>query len=358
MLVRARSGLAWLVALGLAACGSRPAAVPPPQLPDLEVLQVEAGGAPAALAWDGVVQAQEQTLLSAQTSGRVLRLLADVDQRVARGAVLLRLTDAEQRAAVDDAAAQLRAAEAQLVDAAARYRRAVALVERQLVSRDEFDRVRAAHDAAAAARDAAEARLLQARQQLDYTTVAAPYDAIVATRLVETGQTVAPGQPLFALYMPDRLRVEVQLPQTQAEAVRAAPAARVWLADGRELRPRQVIVFPAADPGAHSTAVRLQLPPVPDAPRPGQTVKVRFDAVAAPAGIWLPAAAVVQRGELAAAYVVRDGAIVLRQLRIGRSDAGRVEVIAGLSPGEQVAADPSRALMILRAQRAGRSDGG
>lgn len=344
--------MATVMALLLAAC-SREAAAPagPVAAPALETLIVAAGDASGGTSWDGVVQAQEQALLSAQTSGRVAHLAADVDQHVAQGALLLRLTDQEQRAAVDAAQAQLRAAEAQLVDAVARFRRASQLVERQLVSRDDFDRVRAVHDAANATRDAAAAALAQAREQLAHTTVMAPYAGIVAARHVELGETVTPGQPLFTIYAPGRLRVEVQLPQAEAEAVRALPAAEVSLPDGRAITPTQVIVYPAADPVAHSNTVRLLLPVNARLPRPGQTVKVRFEAAAGPGGIWLPASVVVVRGELAAAYVVREDGIVLRQLRIGRNESGRLEVIAGLAAGEAVAADPDRALQWLRERR-------
>ncbi len=342
-----------LALLALAACGQGQQAAPSaPPVPHVPTLRIAADDAAGGVMWDGVVQAQEQAMLSAQTGGRVVRLAADVDQRVNRGATLLRLTDEEQRAAAEAASAQLRAAEAQLADAQARFRRASELVGDQLISRDEFDRVRAAHDAASATRDAAAAGLVQARRQLDYTTVAAPYDGIVAQRFVELGETVTPGQALFTLYAPGRLRVEVQLPQAEAEAVRAAPSARVWLADGREIVPSQVIVYPAADPQAHSNTVRLLLPALAErAPRPGQTVKVRFDAAAGEGGIWLPASAVVLRGELAAAYLVREDGIVLRQLRLGRSHAGRVEVIAGLAAGDAVATDPATALQALRASR-------
>lgn len=338
--------------LVVAGCGGREAAAPvAAPLPQLETLTVAAGGEAGGIRWDGVVQAVEQSVLSAQTAGRVTSLTADVDQRVARGEVLLRLTAVEQQAAVDTAAAQLRAAEAQLVDAASRFRRASELVGGQLISADEFDRVRAARDAAQASRDLAEAQLAQARQQLDYTSVAAPYAGIIATRHVELGETVAPGMPLFTLYAPGALRLEVQVPQADAAAIRAQPAARVTLADGRELEAARVTVFPSADPQAHSVAVRVLLPSLAEPPRPGQTAKVSFAAAAGPAGIWVPASAVIQRGELSAAYVLDAGELVLRQLRLGREQGGRLEVIAGLAAGEQVAADPGAALAALRAQR-------
>lgn len=340
-----------LLALLLAACGSTPPPAATTTLPDLATLTVSAGGEGGGVPWDGVVQAVEQSVLSAQTSGRVVALPADVGQRVAKDSILLRLTGEEQAAAANTARAQLRAAEAQLADAAARFRRAQELIGGQLISRDEFDRVRAAHDSGVAARDAAAAQLAQAGQQLGYTVVRAPYAGVVASRHVESGETVVPGQPLFTLYAPGALRIEVQVPQADAAAIRREGAAKVLLPDGRLVKAASLVVFPAADPLAHSTRVRVLLPALDSAPLPGQAAKVYFAAAAAPQGIWLPAAAVVERGELSAAYVVREDGVLLRQLRLGRRAGDRVEVLAGLAPGERVATDPVAALGALREQQ-------
>ena len=111
-----------------------------------------------------------------------------------------------------------------------------------------------------ASRDAASAQLAQAEQQLDYTVVRAPYAGMIAARHVELGETVAPGQPLFTLYAPGALRLEVQVPQADADALRPEAAATVTLPDGRAVPAAKVIVYPSADPLAHSTTVRVMLP--------------------------------------------------------------------------------------------------
>jgi hypothetical protein len=117
------------------------------------------------------------------------------------------------------------------------------------------------------------------------------------------------------------------------------------------------MVYPSSDAQAHSTTVRLLLPSIADPPRPGQTVKVRFAAAAGPAGLWLPATAVVTRGELTGAYVVDAEGIVLRQVRPGRELGGRIEILAGLAAGDRVATDPVAALAWLRARHGGSGEG-
>jgi RND family efflux transporter MFP subunit len=349
---RSTSALLALSLLGaLAGCSDGPREQARSGAPDIATLTVATGGETGGVAWDGVVQAVEQAVLSAQTGGRITALHTDVDQRVSAGAVLLRISSQEQAAAAQMARAQVSSAEAQQADAKNRYERASNLIDRQLISRDDFDRVKAASDAAAAAVDAARGQLVQAEQQLAYTTVRAPYAATVALRSVELGETVSPGQPLFTLYAPGALRLEVQVPQSDAEAIRAQPAATVTLADGREVAAARVVVFPSADPQAHSNAVRVMLPALQPQPRPGQTAKVRFAAAAGPPGLWLPASTIISRGELSGAYIVSDQGVVLRQLRLGSRMADRIEVLSGLTAGERVATDPVAALAWLRSHQ-------
>ena len=319
---------------------------------------VEAGGS-AGRGWEGVVEATRSAVLSAQTAGRVASVAVDVDDRVKAGAVLLKITAAEQSASTASARAQLRAVEAQAIEAESRFKRASDLVERQLVSRQDFEQVRAARDAAVAAREAAAAQVTQVGQQLAYTTVRAPFAGLVSRRHVEPGETLAPGQPLLDLYAPEELRVQVQVPQRDAALIRAKAGAKLLLGDGRSVDAARVIVYPSADAGSHSVGVRVLLPKIDDAPRPGESVRVVFEGVAGTAGPWVPESAIVRRGELTGAYVIQDDAVLLRQLRLGRQQGDRVEVIAGLAAGERIAAEPAAALKLLgerRANTAGQRD--
>lgn len=341
------------LAVLLAACGDKAASPGLPPLPQLETLVVAADGAGSGRDWDGVVEAVQQADLSAQTAGRVARVDVDVDDRVRAGQVLLRLTAVEQQAGADTARAQLRAAEAAAAEAEANFRRFDALADGQYVSRAQLDQARAARNSAVAARDAARAQLAQAAQQTDYTVVRAPFDGIVSARRVEPGESVSPGQPLLSLHAPGALRIEVQVPQSEATAIREAGTASIRFADGRTLPAAGIIVYPAADPATHSVGVRVMLPDAAPAPVPGTTAKVWFPiaADAAAVAIDIPASALVQRGELSAVYIVDGDRLALRQLRVGARTGGRVEVLAGLEPGEIIAADPVAAVQALAEQR-------
>ncbi len=336
----------------LAACTQDQQAAALPALAPLDTVTVSVGGAGGGRAWDGVVEAVQQAELSAQTSGRVTVVAVDVNDRVAAGEVLLRLTAVEQQAGANTARAQLRAADAAAAEAQANYARYAALGDKQFVSRLPLDQARAARDAAVAGRDAARAQLAQAGQLADYTVVRAPFAGIVSARRVEPGESIAPGQPLMSVYAPGALRIEVQVPESDAVAIRAANKARVLLADGRSVDAASITVFPAADPATHSVAVRVILPDVDAAPQPGATAKVLFPIAGGGTLPRIPRDALVQRGEITGVYVLADGKrLSLRQLRLGQRIGEQVEVLAGLKAGEVITTDPVAALQALAAQR-------
>lgn len=345
------AGLTLLMAT-LAACGGAgDDRRGPGPIEGLETVTVAEPATGQGRAWDGVVEAVRQATLTAQTSGRVAEVAHDVDDRVSAGTVLVRLSAVEQQSEVDAARAQLHAGEAAAREAEADYRRYRELAGDQYVSRSQLERMQAARDAAVAARDAASARLASAGQTVGYTVVRAPYDGIVARRHVEPGESVAMGQPLATVFSPDALRIEVDLPQAVAEQVRADPRASLRLHDRRTVDAGEVIVFPAADAATHTVRVRVLLPALDPAPVPGSTAKVVFPAVAGTSQPRIPARAIVRRGEVSAAYVLADGRLSLRQLRLGEATPDGVEVIAGLQPGETIALDPVAARQALVAAR-------
>lgn len=325
-----------LLAAALASCGSE---APSAQVPigGLDTLQVAAGDAANARAWDGVVEAVREAALSAQTGGRVAEVLRDVNDRVSAGDVLVRLTAVEQQAGVDAARAQLQLAEAT-------YRRMAGLAEGRYVSKMQLDQARAE-------RDAARALLAGVGQQSAYATIRAPYAGVVSVRDVEPGESVGIGQPLMTVFSPDALRIEVSVPQSDAGAIRADPVAKVAFDDGRSVDAAEVTVFPAADAATHAVRVRVRLPRLDPAPQPGMTAKVAFPAARGASFPRIPASALVQRGEVSAVYVLADGRLTLRQLRLGERTGDAIDVIAGLKAGETIAADPVAARQALVAAR-------
>jgi len=291
--------------------------------------------------FDGTVEAVHRATISAQTAGRIAQVNYDVDDFVEHGAVLIRFTDVEQRTALREAQARLTETHARLVEASAEYQRAQNLKERNLGSQRDLDRALSGRDSVAAQVASAESAVERASQQLDYTVVKAPYSGIVTERFVEVGESVTNGQQLMTGLSLERLRVTLDLPQQISIKVRPDPRAVILTGKG-PVEPEKITIFPVADPVTNTFRVRLKLPEGQFGLYPGMFVKVAFQ-IGAAERLLVPAAAVIQRSEVTGVYIVVDGAIRLRQIRVGDTRDGRVEVLAGLTEGELVALDPVQA---------------
>jgi RND family efflux transporter MFP subunit len=288
--------------------------------------------------------------VSSQTSGRVAEILYDVDDFVEAGAVIMRFTDIEQRAALASARAAAEEAEARFAEAESEYRRISAMFENGTVARARYDQAQANFNAARARLESARSGVASAEEQLEYTVVRAPYAGIVSQRHVEPGEMVRPGEPLMSGLSLESLRVSIDVPQSMIEPIRRIGKARVYV-DEKEIEGERLTFFPIADPAANTFRVRVDLPEGAVMLYPGMFVKVGF-VIGETERLLIPETAIVHRSELTAVYVVDDERVTLRQIRAGRQYGSQVEVLAGLADGERVALDPLRAGLYTKEQGA------
>ncbi len=301
---------------------------------------------------DGVVEAINQTTLSAQTQGQVEEILFDVDDFVEAGQVLIRLKNTEQRAGLNQARADLKEAVARLQEAEDDFKRTKDLFARKLTSQSQLDKSTASLKSARARKDAATARLSQAKEQFEYTRVKAPYSGIVTHRHVEVGETASPGQKLMSGISLEQLRVTVDMPQSLIPVIREEGKARVLLPTGETIDGVDLTIFPFADQSSSTFKVRVRLPDGVKGLFPGMFVKTAF-VTGTKQYLVVPRSAVVYRSEVTAAYVVdKQGRVHFRHIRAGQlSSDDMLSIIAGLSPGDEVAIDPVAAAKLLKQQK-------
>ncbi len=311
-----------------------------------ETVEVRYEEAPRERVWDGRIEAVNQATVSAQTSGRIAELPFDVNDFVDAGAVVMRFTDTEQRAALTRAQAALEEARARLDEASQEFERVSNMFDNGTVSKARFDQAKANRDASQARLNAARSGVATANEQLEYTVVRAPYAGIVSKRHVQLGELVSPGQPLISGLSLQSLRVNVDVPQGMFHAVRTIGKAFVYVDDER-IAAESLTFFPVADDAANTFRVRVNLPDGAATLYPGMFVKVGF-VVGETRRLLVPADAIVRRSELSGVYVVQGDAVALRQVRLGRSYGDTVEVLAGLDEGETVAVNPVAAGIWLK----------
>lgn len=322
---------------------------------DIPIQRVEPRPVVVTHVADATLEAVSRATVAARVPGRIVGMEVDAGDEVRAGEVLARIDSDEARQALAAALARVAEADAALRNAEAAHVRARDLFARRFVSQAALDQATLTLDAARARGQAARAERDRAATALDYGVIVAPRDGIVATRHAEAGEMAQPGMPLLTLFDPRALRavVDVPLARLGADASDSLEASVELPDSGRSIAATRVTVLPAADARTHTVRVRVDLPPGLTGVLPGQYARVHFT-TGRHAAIRVPVEAIVRRSELTAVYVVDARlAFSLRQIRVGAVQAdGSVEVLAGLTGGEDIALDPVAAGIAAHAARA------
>ncbi len=313
------------------ACAVHPVANAPPALPPVKV-HLATATASARAAWiPATVQAQERAALSTRIAARVQQVLVHEGSRVARGAVLVRLDDADVRG-------QLLAAEAALSTARAQERRLLALLQQRAATPSEVE-------AAQSQRALAQSQVDAARGALGYSELRAPFAGVVQAKLVSAGDLAVPGQPVLQL---EGLELELSATLSAAEADQLkAGMPLTFEAGGARGVAKLTAVSPGEDAVSHRTLVRARVALAPPGLRQGDYARLLLpgnppissgptrNQYAVPT-FSLPRSALVERGDLTGVFVAREGHAELRWLALGDETAASVSIRAGLSAGEKV----------------------
>lgn len=325
-----------------AGCGSGPRTDRPEAAPAMSVAveAVASAPTPGGIEATGSVEAGRRASPGTILAGRVTRIVKREGARVRGGEVLARVESGDVAARVAQAEAAVVAARAAEDNARRMRERLERLVAKQAASPRSLEDAVAGHEAAKANLHAAEEGVLAARVMLGYGEVRAPFDGVVVRRLVEEGDTAAPGMPMFVVEDTARMKVEVALPESSARGL--APGAPVTVVvDGvagiREAALAEVL--PSADPASRTITARVLLDNADAALRAGAFARVRF-ASEGPSVVSLPESAIVRRGPLAGVFVVDDGIARLRWITLGDARDGRVDVLSGIAAGEQIVTSP------------------
>ena len=315
-------------AIALTSCGKHePTAGSPLTLPAATVKVATVAKRTVALDEEitGTVRAKTRAVIEAKISGRVLAMNATLGQLVKAGDVLATLDAQEMQARAESA-------KAMLDQATSDERRTASLVASNAVSKSDYD-------AAKARLEVAKASVSEAQTMLGYAKVTAPFDGVITRKLADQGDLAAPGKPLLDLENPAQLRIEADIPEALIASLKigasldVTPKAKATVAE----------ISPTGDPNSRTFPVKLDLP-AGNPMRPGQFVRITVP-VREYEALVIPAAALVQRGQLQMVFVNENNISKLRLFRTGRERSEGIEVLAGLDGGESLVIEGADKLM-------------
>lgn len=306
----------------------------------------------------GVVSPGKRAVLSTRIAGTLTSVEASAGDEVKTGDLVATVDSREAQAAVDAARDRVAAAQAAAQQAERNNRRLTDLYEEDLIARVRAEEAQVQLSTRQAQLEAARAELKVQQTNLSYTRLTAPFDGRVTDILVDPGTFVGPGQPLAVIE--ERSQLQIDVPVSSELAASLTPGQQLSVLAGpseTQARARLVSVIPALGDENTGQRLRLSLDSPPAGLAPGQVVTVQIPAdprQPRPPGAWvgLPAAALIERGQLTGVLLVDDSGkaprVQLRWIKTAAAQAAThvtefdlIPVTQGLTVGERVVLNPS-----------------
>lgn len=329
----------------------------------------------------GTLIADEQASLSFRVAGRLAQLSIDLGSVVRKGQAIAKLETADFKQRVDASEAGLQQARARLglslsgsddrvdADVTATVRQARAVLDssrairdrtRQLVaqgiqSKAEQDRVESDYKVAESRfQDALEevrnrqgllaqrrSELELAKQQLEYTTLYAPYDGAIREKRTSVGEYLAVGAPIATLVRLHPLRLRAEVPERESFGIRPGLGVKVTVeGDTNVYSGRVARISPAFSEASRTLIVEAEVDNHHGHLRPGSFAKAELQTSSSKSVVIIPATALVTFAGIQKIFLTKEGKAIERTVVIGRKQEDWVEVVEGLKSGEMLINEP------------------
>jgi len=187
--------------------------------------------------------------------------------------------------------------------------------------------------------ESAKGKYLGAEAQLQYSEIRSPVKGVVTDRPLYAGETAIAGAPLLTVMDTSSLLAKVHLTQPQAQQLHVGDAAEVMVPGIPKPVPGKLtLISPALDPGSTTVEVWVSLSNPDGSLKPGTAVHIVLAGRTIPNALVVPAESLVTTpaGKKAVMVVGADSLAHTKDVSTGIEDDGRIQILSGISPGDQV----------------------
>lgn len=337
-----------LIVFGVVGCNQAPeseqAAAHSVQTIKAPVDQVKLGTIPLKATVAGAVVPDQKAQIASRLMGYIKDFDVKVGQKVKAGDLLFSIDSNDVNSQILQAQSSYQQALAALEDAKLDYDRFSKLYQDDSVSKQQFDKVSLQYKVAKENLIAARSGLNQAKSQLNYANVKAPFDGVVVEKLAVAGALAAPGNPVLVLENLTSLSVRTQVAEDLFAVLRNGDQAEVRM-DGQP-EPITATIYAlvsAADPKSRTHTVKLSLPSVVNV-NSGTFARVGFKRGERQT-MMVPQSAIVNRSGIEGVFVVKEGTAYFHMVRLGESIGDQVEIKAGVNLGDKIVIDNNQSIL-------------
>jgi RND family efflux transporter MFP subunit len=342
----------------------------------IAVQESSASGPQTLLNGAGYVTARRVATVSSKVSGKVMEVLVDEGMKVEAGQVLARIDSSNAEKSLQLAEAQHEAArqaldetKANLERAERELRRVTQLAKDEIATQADLDKadaeaksLRARLSKQSADIEVAAREVAVWKQQLDDTTIRAPFPGVVTSKNAQPGEMISTMSAggftrtgICTIVDMSSLEIEVDVSESYINRVESGQPVVATLDSYPDWRiPAKVIaIIPTADRQKATVKVRVGFEKLDPRILPDMGVKVAFQSASQPVGsgsevsgrrIVVPKGAVRQKDGRDVIWVVRDDRVERRAVTVGPVLGDDVTIVAGLSGGDRIVADPPESL--------------
>ena len=297
----------------------------------VKVETVKQGDISAYILKNTTLEAERWVDVRARRAGQVISLLKEEGDPVREGTVMARL---------DADAAQISVAQRDVayLEAKQRYEREDALFQRNLGSKQSYENAKTQFESA-------KAQLEQAKLDLSYTTIRSPIEGIMTLRNIEVGNMVTNNQVVASVAKFDPLLARIQVTEKDFGKITVGQTARITVeaAPEKEFTGTVKMISPVVDPESGTVKVTVEIPRTDKSLlRPGMFASVYIITETRRNTLVIPKKALVLEGEGNQVFTFETdpetgrGQAQRKRIEIGFTDSDRLEILNGLSQGEQV----------------------
>lgn len=296
---------------------------PPAASVPVEVAPVERRSISSYIETNGTLEAENEVDIVARVSAPIVALAVEEGMAVRQGQLLARLDDSELRSQTEISRVNLQ--ESELA-----YERAATLRDNQLVSPEEFEQAQTRVETARAQYESDQIRL-------GYTEIKAPFAGLIVARYIGLAEQVGPGDPLFRISDFTPLLCHIQVPERDLPKLRVGQRAFLTLEawPSKQFSATVLRIRPIVDGATGTVRVTLDV----DAEgrlRPGMFARVFVETETRADTLVIPKAALSLESIGDTVYVAAGDVASRRNVKLGFREGDSVEILEGVSEGEQV----------------------
>lgn len=274
--------------------------------------------------FSGSFDANREVQVIPERSGRVTSKNIELGDYVAKGQIILKMDN-------DELQLQLNNSQTQFNDASRDYERNKVLLQGEAVTKYAFDKSELAYKSAKNGIDIL-------KKQMTYMNVHAAMNGYITYKNFEIGSIIAPGQPIATITDISSVKLIIVVPENAISEFKEGMTISVYpdaFAD-KELKGKVDYIAVKADDSKNFT-VKITVQNGSKLIRSGMFGKATFNSLKATNAIMIDRNAIIGSAKQPQVYVIQNNKAIIRDVVLGRSLDNAIEVVSGLTTGDEVA---------------------